>query len=174
MSLFLWVIVFGEVIESDCPWFRVGDRVVSNGYHAEVVLVHKSLCSIIPFKVSYKEASFTVLSSIALNGVRLVKSEIGNTIVVYGLGLIGLLTCQLLLSSGCNVIGIDINNKLTSLARSYGVNTICSKDKNEILSFVNSLTMDQGADSVIITAAAKNDNIINESRALPEERVQLF
>ncbi len=160
----------GEVIESDCPEFRVGDRVVSNGYHAEIVLVHKSLCSIIPSKVSYKEASFTVLSSIALNGVRLVKPEIGNTIVVYGLGLIGLLTCQLLLSSGCNVIGIDINNKLTSLARSYGVNTICSKDKNEILSFVNSLTMDQGADSVIITAAAKNDNIINESASITRRK----
>lgn len=160
----------GEVIESDCKEFKVGDRVVSNGNHAEIVSVHKNLCCLIPKDVSDKEASFTVLSSIALNGIRLTNYELGGTIVVYGLGLIGLLTCQLLISAGCNVIGIDINNKLTSLASSFGVKTICSNIKNDKIDFVNSLTKNYGADSVIITAAAKNDNIINESAEIVRKK----
>ena len=98
----------GYMSDSGCNEFKVGDRVVSNGNHAEIVIVNKNLCSLIPTNVSNEDACFTVLSSIALNGIRLIKPEIGNTVVVYGLGLIGLITCQLLLSSGCNVIGIDI------------------------------------------------------------------
>ena len=160
----------GEVIESDCEEFKVGDRVVSNGNHAEIVSVHKNLCSLIPKEVSNKEASFAVLSSVALNGIRLSNPEIGHTVVVYGLGLIGQIVCQLLISSGCNVIGIDINDKLTSLASSFGVKTICSSDKNDKLNFVNSYTKNYGADSVIITAAAKNDNIINESAEIVRKK----
>ena len=160
----------GYVIDSGCNEFKIGDRVVSNGNHAEIVMVNKNLCSLIPKNVSNEEACFTVLSSIALNGIRLIKPEIGNTVVVYGLGLIGLITCQLLLSSGCNVIGIDIDNKLTSLASKYGVKTICSSKKNEKINYVNSLTHEFGADSVIITASSKKDNIINESAQLTRRK----
>lgn len=160
----------GYVIDSGCNEFKVGDRVVSNGNHAEIVIVNKNLCSLIPTNVSNEDACFTVLSSIALNGIRLIKPEIGNTVVVYGLGLIGLITCQLLLSSGCNVIGIDIDYKLTNLASKYGVKTICSSEKNEKINYVNSLTNDFGADSVIITASSKKEDIINESAQLTRKK----
>lgn len=160
----------GVVVESGCDEFKVGDRVVSNGNHAEIVIVPKNLCSLIPDNVSDDDASFTVLSSIALNGIRLIKPEIGDTVVVYGLGLIGLISCQLLINAGCNVIGIDVNEKLTSIASKFGVNTICSSDKNEKLNFVNSFTKNYGADSVIISAASKKDDIINESGSMTRKK----
>ena len=76
--------------------FRVGDRVVSNGPHAEIVCVPKNLCARIPNGVSDEAAAFTVLASIGLQGVRLVAPTLGETVVVMGMGLIGLMTAQML------------------------------------------------------------------------------
>ena len=87
--------------------FQVGDRVASNGAHAEVVAVPQHLCSTIPAGVSDEAASFTVLASIGLQGIRLAQPTLGETFVVSGLGLIGLLTAQLLIANGCRVLGID-------------------------------------------------------------------
>ena len=76
--------------------FNVGDRVVSNGSHAEVVSVPVNLCAKIPKSVSNEEASFTVLGAIALQGIRLLNPTLGETVVVTGLGLIGLITYKFL------------------------------------------------------------------------------
>ena len=76
--------------------FSVGDRVASNGNHAEFVCVPKNLVAKIPDNVSDDEAAFTVIGSIGLEGVRLLSAQLGETIVVIGLGLIGLLAVQLL------------------------------------------------------------------------------
>lgn len=160
----------GEVIESGCKDFKKGDRVVSNGNHAEIVIVHKNLCALIPHDVTDDDAVFTILSSIALNGIRLIKPEIGSIVVVYGLGLIGLITCQLLQSSGCKVIGIDIDKKFTSIASNLGINVICTNNKNEKLNFVNSYSNNYGADAVIITASSKKDDIINESALVTRKK----
>ena len=80
--------------------FNVGDRVVSNGSHSEVVVV-KNLCARIPDNVDNSSAAFTVVGSIALQGVRLATPTLGETFVVIGAGLIGLLTIQLLRANGC-------------------------------------------------------------------------
>ena len=87
--------------------FQVGDRVASNGPHAELVAVPKHLCAPIPDSVSDEAASFTVLASIGLQGMRLANPTLGETFVVSGLGLIGLLTGQLLAAHGCRVLGLD-------------------------------------------------------------------
>lgn len=104
--------------------FDVGDRVVSNGRHAEIVVVGHHLCAKIPDNVSDETASFTVLSSIALQGVRLANPSLGESVVVYGLGLIGLLTVQILKANGCRVLGIDVNEERVGLARSFGIEAI--------------------------------------------------
>ena len=75
--------------------FDVGARVVSNGKHAEVVSVPMNLCAKVPDNVSDDEAAFTVLASVALQSIRLVKPTLGEAVVVTGLGLVGLLTVQL-------------------------------------------------------------------------------
>ena len=86
------VVDVGEGV-SDCS---VGDSVVSNGFHAEFVSVPQNLCAKIPSSVSSETAAYTVLGAIGLQGIRLLKVELGETIVVMGMGLIGLLSVQIL------------------------------------------------------------------------------
>ena len=93
----------GEGVEE----FKKGDLVVSNGSHAEYVTVPKNLCAFLPNTVLPKFGTFVPLASIGLQGVRLLKPELGETILVIGLGLIGQLTCQLLKNNGCNVLVVD-------------------------------------------------------------------
>ena len=92
--------------------FAIGDRVVSNGPHAEIVSSPKNLTAKIPDSVPDEYATFTVVGSIGLQGIRLLKPQFGETVVVIGLGLIGLISCQLLKANGCNVIGIDLNREV--------------------------------------------------------------
>ena len=88
--------------------------VISNGNHAEVVSVPKHLCAKIPNNIDQKQAVFTILASISLQGIRLAKPTLGEYFVVYGLGIIGLITVQLLKANGCKVLGIDYDKiKLT-------------------------------------------------------------
>ena len=82
--------------------FEVGDRVISNGKHADVVCVPFNLCAKVPDSVSDEAAAFTVLGAIALQGIRLVAPTLGETVVVTGLGLVGLITVQLLRANGSN------------------------------------------------------------------------
>ena len=83
--------------------FSVGDRVASNGKHAEVVCVPKNLCAKVPETVSDEAAAFTVIGAIALQGIRLAQPTLGEAVVVTGLGLIGLIAVQLLRAHGCRV-----------------------------------------------------------------------
>ena len=111
----------GVVIEvgDDISDFKVGDRVVSNGKHAEYVCVPKNLVAHIPDNISDQEAVFTVIGSIGLQGMRLLNPTFGETIVVTGLGLIGLITAQLLLANGCRVIGVDIDESKLELSKKW-------------------------------------------------------
>ena len=86
----------GRVIQTNIDEYCVGDRVVSNGSHAEIVSVPKDLCAKIPDNVSDQTAAFTVLSAIGLQGIRLANPTLGEAFVVTGLGMIGLLTVQML------------------------------------------------------------------------------
>jgi threonine dehydrogenase-like Zn-dependent dehydrogenase len=114
----------GEIIETRGKRieerFETGDRVVSNGAHTEVVCVPRDLCVRVPEGVSDEEATFTVLGAIGLQGVRLAQPTIGECFVVTGLGLIGLITVQLLRANGCRVLGIDIDSNKCALARRFG------------------------------------------------------
>ena len=94
--------------------FAIGDRVVSNGKHAEFVAVPKNLCARIPDGVTEEAAAFTVIAAIGLQGIRLVKPTLGECVVVTGLGLIGLLTVQMLRAQGCRVMGIDVDPSLAT------------------------------------------------------------
>ncbi|MEA1049041.1 zinc-binding alcohol dehydrogenase [Lamprobacter modestohalophilus] len=104
--------------------FSPGDRVVSNGKHAEMVSVPVNLCARIPETVSDEAAAFTVIGAIALQGIRLVAPTLGEAVVVTGLGLIGLMTVQLLRAHGCRVLGIDMDPAKLALARQFGAETV--------------------------------------------------
>ena len=147
----------------------IGDRVVSNGNHAEIVNVPKNLVAKIPDNVSYEEASFTVVGAIGLQGIRLLKPTFGETIVVTGLGLIGLISAQILKANGCNVIGIDFDETKLQLAKNWGISTINPKEM-DVVKTVEELTAGIGCDGVLITASSTAENIINESAEMCRKR----
>ena len=112
----------GRVVEvgAGVSGFAVGDRVASNGKHAEVVCVPQNLCARVPQEVDDDNAAFTVAGAIALQGVRLVAPTLGETVVVTGLGLIGLLAVQLLRAHGCRVLGVDLAPERLAIAQQFG------------------------------------------------------
>jgi len=159
-----------EKIGAGVSDFNVGDRVASNGNHAEFVCVPENLVAHIPESVSDDEASFTVIGSIGLQGIRLVNPSIGETVVVTGLGLIGLVTSQLLRASGCNVIGLDFDNDKVELAKSKGIDAVTLDAGIDPVQYVMSATGNIGADAVIITASSKSDEIISQSANMCRKR----
>ena len=142
-----------EEVSDDVGEFRVGDRVVSNGPHADVVVVKKNLCAKIPDNVNYDSAAFTVLGSIALQGIRLAKPTLGESFVVIGSGLVGLLTIQLLRANGCRVLGLDFDKERLKLAKSFGVNILDISNDVDIFPPLNPFNVVEAA--IYIAAFAK-------------------
>jgi len=151
-------------------YFQPGDRVISNGPHAEVVSIPKNLCAKVPDTVTDDQASFTVLASIGLQGIRLLQPTLGETIVVTGLGLIGLMCVQMLRSSGCRVIGIDLDKNKLALAKKFGAEVIDVAAGADAVQTALALTNSRGVDGVLITASAKEDAIIHESAQMCRQR----
>lgn len=150
--------------------FNVGDRVASNGNHAEYVSVPKNLVALIPDTVSDEEAAFTVIGSIGLQGIRLLNPQIGETVVVIGLGLIGLVASQLLHSNGCHVIGVDFDEQKVQLAKSFGIDAINPAKGIDPIKYVEEVTAGIGADTVLITASSKSNDIIHEACIMSRKR----
>lgn len=164
------VIAVGEGVHE----FSINDRVASNGPHAEYVCVPKNLVAHIPDNVTDEQATFTVLGSIGLQGIRLCNPTLGETIVVVGLGLIGLMTAELLLANGCRVIGIDLDPKKISIARSKGIIGINPGEGSDPVKAVMDLTDNIGTDGVIITASAKTDEIIAQAAQMSRKRGRII
>ena len=160
----------GVVLESDVDGFESGDRVVSNGNHAEVVRVPKNLCVKIPNGVDDESASFTVLGAIGLQGIRLIQPTMGECFVVTGLGLIGLLCVQMLRANGCRVLGIDFDSNKCELARKFGAETVdLSKGEDPII-VAQSFSRGRGIDGVLITAATQSDEVMHQSAEMCRKR----
>jgi predicted dehydrogenase/threonine dehydrogenase-like Zn-dependent dehydrogenase len=159
-----------EELGEDVTSFNVGDRVASNGNHAEFVCVPENLCVRIPDNVSSDDATFTVIGSIGLEGIRLCNPTFGETIVVVGLGLIGLVTAQLLRANGCRVIGYDFDQQKVEIAKSSGVIAFNPAGGTDPVSYVKSITNGIGADGVIITASNKSDDIIHQVAQMSRQR----
>ncbi len=154
--------------------FKVGDRVASNGGHAEFVCVPKNLVAAIPDNVTDEQAAFTVIGSIGLQGIRLCEPTIGETIVVTGLGLIGLITAQMLKANGCNVIGIDFDNSKLELAKKWGITTVNPAEGEDPVKTVMQLTNGVGADGVIITASTKSNDVISQAAQMSRQRGRII
>ncbi|MBL0701392.1 MAG: bi-domain-containing oxidoreductase [Desulfosarcina sp.] len=162
----------GHVIDIDkgVSEFQVGDRIASNGPHAEVVCVPKNLCAKIPAGVSDEAAAFTVIGAVGLQGVRLLKPAFGETIVVIGLGLIGLIAVQILRANGCRVIGFDYDQTKVDIAGKLGIIAVNPAEGTDQVRFVEEQTRGIGADAVLITASAKGNEIISQSARMSRKR----
>lgn len=152
----------------------IGDRVVSNGAHAEIVNVPKNLVAKIPEGVSNQEASFTVIGAIGLQGVRLCNPTFGETIVVVGLGLIGLITAQLLKANGCKVIGFDFDQKKSDLAKEQGIDAVNLSSGTDPVKYAMECSNYIGVDGVIITASNKSNDIISQAANMSRKRGRII
>jgi predicted dehydrogenase/threonine dehydrogenase-like Zn-dependent dehydrogenase len=150
--------------------FRPGDRVVSNGKHAEIVVVPKTLCARIPDSVDDECAAFTVLGAIALQGIRLAAPTLGETFVVTGLGLIGLMTVQLLRANGCHVLGIDTDSARLELARGFGAEVVDIESGQDPIARAESFSRGRGVDAVILTASTKSSEPVSQAAQMCRKR----
>lgn len=162
----------GRVVESGSGvlGFVKGDRVVSNGRHAEVVSVPKNLCAKVPDVVSDDEAAFTVLGAIALQGIRLAQPTLGEAVVVTGLGLIGLLTVQLLRANGCRVLGLDFDPEKLALARQFGADVVNLSAGQDPIEASEMFSRGRGVDAVIVTAATRSNEPMHQAALMCRKR----
>ncbi len=163
----------GEVLEvgEGAEDFKVGQRVACAGMgyasHAEMLWVPRNLCVQIPDKVDYDSAAFVALGAIALQGVRVAEVKVGEHVAVVGLGLVGLVTAQLLQAAGCTVWGIDPDPDRVALARELGV---AYAGPNSQFTTEGGLPRGGGADAVIITAATKSNEPIDLAGQISRDR----
>jgi predicted dehydrogenase/threonine dehydrogenase-like Zn-dependent dehydrogenase len=163
----------GIVIESAIDGFKPGDRVAcgGSGYasHAEIVCVPRNLVVRVPAEVGFEQAAFTTVGAIALQGVRQADVRVGEQVVVIGLGLVGLLSVQLLKVSGCRVIGMDVSTRNFELALKLGCDrcTICNEDA---VVEMQAFTRGYGADAVLITAATQSDEPVQLAMRFARKR----
>ena len=150
--------------------FAVGDRVISNGKHAEVVSVPVNLCAKVPDAVPDEEAAFTVLGAIALQGIRLVQPTLGEAVVVTGLGLVGLLTVQLLRANGCRVLGLDFDKDKLDLARQFGAEVVDLAAGQDPVKAAERFSRGRGVDAVIVTAATKSSEPMHQAALMCRKR----
>ncbi|PNK02167.1 dehydrogenase [Cylindrospermopsis raciborskii S07] len=154
--------------------FQIGDRIVSNGHHAEIVNVPANLCAIIPDPVSDDAAAFTVLAAIGLQAIRLAQPTLGECFVVTGLGLIGILTAQLLQAQGCRVLGLDFAPDKLALANKLGIHTVNLGAGEDPLIAASQFSRQVGVDGVIITASTSSNEPIHQAAQMCRKRGRII
>lgn len=166
----------GTIVEvgSGIEGLSVGDRVVSNGPHAEMVCVPRNLCARIPDGVSDEEASFTVIGAIGLQGIRLAQPTLGEAFVVTGLGLIGLVTVQLLVAHGCRVLGLDYDPEKLELARRFGAETVDLRSGADPVEAAMAFSRGRGVDGVLITASTKSNEPMHQAAQMCRKRGRII
>jgi predicted dehydrogenase/threonine dehydrogenase-like Zn-dependent dehydrogenase len=137
--------------------FKPGDRIANAGPHAGVVSIGKNLCARIPADVSFEQAAYTSVASIALEGIRLARVTLGERVLVIGLGLIGQICICLLKAQGCRVFGTDIDLQKLDLARILGADEVATGSPVEA---VKAFSDSFGVDATIITAATASNEPI--------------
>jgi len=164
----------GVVVEAGprAGGFSVGDRVVTNGPHAEYARVPHTLAARIPDAVGYDAAAFTPLAAIGLQGIRLAEPTLGETVVVFGLGVIGLLTVQLLRANGCRVVGVDRDAGRLALAERFGAVAVDGASADPVAT-VLALTGGVGADAVLLTLASDSHEPMHQAAAMSRKRGRL-
>jgi predicted dehydrogenase/threonine dehydrogenase-like Zn-dependent dehydrogenase len=163
-------------VGSEAKGLRVGMRVACAGIgyanHAELVYVPRNLCVPVPESIDLKEAAFTTVAAIALQGVRAGSVTLDEVVAVIGLGLVGLLTVQLLKANGCKVVGVDLDPAKCKLARDLGAD-VASSDPKEQMAECLRLSDGRGVDIVLITAATNSSEPLYVAGQLGRDRARI-
>lgn len=157
----------GEVVavDEDVLDVNVGDRVACSGsqcaHHAELVAVPRNMVAPVPDGLDLAEAAFVTLGSIATTGLRATGAQFGETIVVYGLGLLGLLAGQVGTAGGFRIVGIDIDPARLHLARLLGIEHVLDAEASDVVEEVAELTGGFGADAVLLGVKSESSEPLN-------------
>lgn len=160
-----------EEVGRDLVGFQPGDRVACAGggfaVHAEYGVVPQNLLVHLPDNVDFESAAFATLGAIALQGFRLAKPQLGESVCVIGLGLLGLLAVQIARAAGCPVFGIDIDARRVTLARQLGCEAVIREDcVTPALAFSQS----RGFDHVLICADTHSNDPVELAGILARDR----
>lgn len=151
--------------------FKPGDRVACAGggfaVHAEYALVPYNLLARLPDHVDFESAAFTTLGAIAMHGFRLSSPQIGETVCVIGLGLLGLLATQIASAAGCSVFGIDLSPERVRLAQSLGFSAALNDASLEL---VPGVTNGRGFDHVLICADTHSNDTVTLAGQVARDR----
>ncbi len=157
--------------------FAVGDRVACAGAgyanHAEMNAVPRNLAVRLPDGVSDEEAAFVTVAAIGLQGVRLVHPQLGELVVVIGLGLIGQITVQLLVANGCDVVGIDVDRAKVDRAIASGAVAGAVAGADDVVEIVRACSHGRGADSIVITASSPNNEPLVTAGDVARDRARI-
>lgn len=161
----------GTVVEvgAGVSRFAPGQRVVSNGKHAGVASVPANLAAPVPVGVSDEDATMAVIGAIALQGVRLAKPTLGETVIVSGLGLVGLAAVQLLVANGCRVLGLDFAADRLALARRFGAETFDLGAGSPVAAAAR-FSQGRGVDAVIVAASTASSEPISQAADMCRKR----
>jgi predicted dehydrogenase/NADPH:quinone reductase-like Zn-dependent oxidoreductase len=166
----------GTIVElgENMDGFHVGQRVAcaGGGYavHAEYNVVPRNLLTPLLDNVDFESAAFTTLGAIALHGFRLAEPQLGETVAVIGMGLLGLLTAQIASAAGCRVLGIDVASERIELASSLGLQA-CLREGAEDSS--QAFTANRGFDSVIICADTSSNDPVELAGEIARDRANV-
>ncbi|MEO5887822.1 MAG: zinc-binding alcohol dehydrogenase, partial [Anaerolineales bacterium] len=159
---------------SNTQGFKVGQRVACAGggfaVHAEYAVVPRNLLTPLPNKVDFESAAFTTLGAIALHGFRLAEPQIGESVVVIGLGLVGLLAAQVATAAGCNVLGIDLDADRIALAASLGLEAV---RREKAVDSSAAFTANRGFDIVLICADTSYNDPVELAGLIARDRARV-
>lgn len=150
----------------------VGDLVATAGAHAELAAIPVNLTTPVPDGVSAGDAAFATIGSIAMQGLRLAQPTVGERFAVVGLGLVGLITVQLLVAQGCTVLGIDPNAQRRGRAEGFGAATVDSA--HDVLAAAQELTAGRGVDGVIICASTTSNEPMHQAAQMCRQRGRII
>jgi len=148
--------------------FSVGQAVACAGAgranHAAVVSVPGNLVAPVPAGVPLRDAAFTTLGAIAMQGVRRAEASLGERVVVIGLGLLGLLSVQILRAGGCVVVGVEPDASRRELGLRLGAEQAFAPE--DAVAGVRAWSGGVGADTAIVAAASASSTIVNDAVAM--------
>ena len=154
--------------------FKIGQRVAcaGGGYavHAEYNVVPRNLLTPLPDPVDFESAAFTTLGAIALHGFRLAELQIGESVAVIGMGLLGLLTAQIATAAGCQVLGIDVDPARITLASSMGLKAV---RREEAVETSAAFTSNRGFDAILICADTSSNDPVELAGVIARDRARV-
>lgn len=160
-----------EQVGEGMQGFQVGDRVAcaGGGYavHAEFVQVPSNLLTLLPEQVDFESAAFTTLGAIALHGLRLSRAQLGESVGVIGLGLLGLLSVLLARAAGCQVFGVDVDETRVKLALQMGVTAV---SRTQAIEAAASFSQGLGMDNILICADTPDNDPVELAGEIARDR----